>query len=117
MPISEFEHARLEKLLQEFCEKQGPPPEIREQLKWGFKIDPEKQLVELFEIRPHFMEPSQIIQSPIARTRYVKAQVNWKVYWMRGTGKWVPYEPCPSVRAFEDFLKLVKADEYHCFLG
>ena len=117
MTISEFEQHRCESLLKDFCEKQGPPPHLYHQLKWGFEVDPETQVVELFEIRPHFMESSRKIQSPIAKAKYVKAQANWKIYWMRGTGKWVLYEPCPSVHTFETFLDLLKDDEYGCFFG
>ncbi|MGE4558326.1 MAG: DUF3024 domain-containing protein [Desulfovibrionaceae bacterium] len=63
------------------------------------------------------MDPSQKTQSPIARAKFVKAQKSWKVYWMRGNGKWVLYEPCSSVRSLEEFLKLVKEDAYCCFFG
>ena len=83
----------------------------------GFEVDPDKQTIELFELRPHFMEPARKIQSPIARARFIKAHKAWKVYWMRGTGKWVSYEPCPSVRTIEEFLDVVKEDAYCCFFG
>ena len=62
MPISEFEYARLEKLLQKFCEEQGPPAHLRDQLRWGFRVDQEKQTIELFEIRPHFMQKGKLIE-------------------------------------------------------
>ncbi|TVM14219.1 hypothetical protein DPQ33_17650 [Oceanidesulfovibrio indonesiensis] len=117
MGFSEFEQRRYEKLITDFCQEQGPPPSLHDKLKWGYEVDPRKQTVELFEIRPHFMEPSQKVHSPIAKARYVKAQKNWKVYWMRGNGKWVLYEPCPSLRSLEEFLKMVKKDDYCCFFG
>ena len=82
MAISKFEQHRYEKLLQDFCQEQGPPPHLHDKLKWGYEVDPKKQTVELFEIRPHFMEPSKKVQSPIAKASYVNAQKNWKVYWM-----------------------------------
>lgn len=117
MSISEFEQHRYQRLLQGFCDKQGPPPHLHDKLKWGFALDPKKQVVELFEIRPHFLEPAHKIQNPIAKVRYVKAHGNWKVYWMRGNGKWVSYAPCPSVQTLEEFLALVKEDVHYCFLG
>ncbi|MGE4297903.1 MAG: DUF3024 domain-containing protein [Desulfovibrionaceae bacterium] len=117
MAISEFEQHRYERLLKDFCERQGPPAHLHDKLQWGFEVDSKKQAVELFEIRSHFADPAQKVHSPIAKTRYVKAQNAWKVYWMRGTGKWVGYEPCPSVRTIEDFLNLVKDDAYCCFFG
>ncbi|MGE4299101.1 MAG: DUF3024 domain-containing protein [Desulfovibrionaceae bacterium] len=117
MAISEFEQQRCERLLNDFCEKQGPPPHLHDKLKWGFEVDSKTQTIELFEIRPHFMEPARKIHSPIAKARFNKAQKAWKIYWMRGTGKWVGYEPCPSVRTIEEFLKVVKEDAYNCFFG
>lgn len=117
MTVSEFEQQRYEKLLQDFCEQQGPPPHLHDKLQWGFTVDPEKRSVELFEIRPLFTDPTRKVQTPIAKARYVKAHNGWKVYWMRGTGKWLLYEPCPSVQSLEEFLKLVKEDGYGCFFG
>ena len=86
MPISEFEQHRLESILKKFCDEQGPPTHIRDQLQWGFRIDPEQQTVELFEIRPYFMDTSRKIESKFAKAAYVKTSKTWKVYWMRGTG-------------------------------
>lgn len=117
MAISEFEQHRYEKLLQDFCKEHGPQPHIHDKLKWGYEIDSKKQTVELFEIRPNFMEPSQKVHTPIAKARYVKSHKQWNIYWMRGNGKWVLYEPCPSLGFLEDFLKVLKEDAYNCFFG
>ncbi|MEL7640033.1 MAG: DUF3024 domain-containing protein [Solidesulfovibrio sp.] len=117
MPISEFEHARLEKLLQKFCEEQGPPAHIRDQLRWGFRVDQEKQTIELFEIRPHFMHKGKLIEGMVAKAAYVKKAKVWKVYWMRGNMKWTRYEPCPEVQTAEEFLRVVKEDAWNCFFG
>lgn len=48
MAISKFEQHRYEKLLQDFCQEQGPPPHLHDKLKWGYEVDPKKQTVELF---------------------------------------------------------------------
>jgi hypothetical protein len=117
MAISEFEQHRLESLLKKFRDEKGPPPDIRDQLQWGFKIDPEQQTVELFEIRPYFMDASRKIESKFAKAVYVKTSKTWKVYWMRGSGKWIKYDPCPKVKAIEEFLRVVREDEHHCFFG
>jgi len=117
MPISEFEHARLEKILRVFCEEQGPPAHLRAQLRWGFRVDQEKQNIELFEIRPHFMQKGKLIEGMVAKAAYVKKSKTWKVYWMRGNMKWTRYEPCPEVQTAEDFLRVVKEDAWNCFFG
>lgn len=117
MPISEFEHARLEKLLQKFCEEHGPPAHLQDQLRWGFRVDQEKQTIELFEIRPHFMHKGKLIEGMVAKAAYVKKSKTWKVYWMRGNMKWTRYEPYPEAQTVEDFLKVVKEDAWNCFFG
>lgn len=117
MAISEFELHRLGSLLKKFCDEQGPPPDIRDQLQWGFRIDPEQQTVELFEIRPYFMDASRKIESKFAKAVYVKTSKTWKVYWMRGSGKWTKYDPYTKVKTNKEFLKIVREDEIHCFFG
>ena len=117
MPISEFEQRRYEKIIKEFCEKQGPPAYLRDKIMWGFEVDPEQQTVVLFEIRPHFRDPELKTKSFIAKAKYVKSKKAWKVYWMRANGKWFIYEPHPSADTLEEFLGVVKADEYRCFFG
>ena len=117
MPISEFEQHRLESLLKQFFDEKGPPPDIRDELHWGFRINPVQQTVELFEIRPYFMDASRKIESKFAKAAYVKTSKPWKTYWMRRTGKWTKYDPYPKVKTIEEFLKVVKEDEFHCFFG
>jgi len=117
MPISEFEQARLNKLLQQFCDEQGPPPAIRDQVKWTFNVDPDKQSVELFEVRPHFANPEIILEQPFAKAKYIKKSKRWKVYWMPSDMKWHQYPNRPEVASIEEFLKVVKEDEGCCFFG
>ena len=117
MPLSEFEHARLERLLQQFCDEKGPPAHIRSELSWGYTVDPAKQTVQLFEIRPHFMDKDRTVQSPIAKASYVKGSKTWKVYLMRGTGRWALYDPHPAALTIEEFLRILKQDAHGCFFG
>ena len=117
MPISEFEKYRLESILKQFCDEKGPPPHIHDQLQWGFKVDPVQQTVELFEIRPYFLDARRKIESKFAKATYVKTSKTWKVYWMRGTGKWTKYDPWPKVKTIDEFLSIVKEDAFHCFFG
>jgi hypothetical protein len=49
-----------------------------DQLKWGFTVDPEKQTIELFEIRPYFMDESKIINHPFARRHTSKKTISGK---------------------------------------
>ena len=117
MSISEFERRRYEKIMQKFCDEKGPPSHIHNKLKWGYQVDPEKQTVIFFEVRPHFQDPDLKIESSIAKAKYIKSQKIWKIYWMRASGKWVSYEPHPLAKTLEEFLDVVKEDGYGCFFG
>jgi len=79
MAIREFEEHRLEILLKKFSDEKGPPPVIHDQLQWGFRIDPDHQTVELFEIRPYFMDASRKIERKLAKAAHVKTSKTWEV--------------------------------------
>ena len=115
MAFTEFETKRYQKILDEFCEEHGPPLDLREQLSWAYRI--ERQTVILFEVRPRFNDPGQKTESAIAKGMWVKSRKRWRIFWQRGNGAWVLYQPCPEVRSIVEFLKVVKMDTYGCFLG
>lgn len=115
MEFSEFEQRRIEKLVDTFLEKRRPPPDLRKQLDLGFRL--EGQSLELFEIRPVWNDPSQYMESPVAKATFVQARGVWRVFWHRADLKWHGYPPCPEVPSVEEFLSLVDRDENHCFWG
>ncbi|MFM2112539.1 MAG: hypothetical protein RLZZ271_1199 [Pseudomonadota bacterium] len=69
------------------------------------------------EIRPQWREPSIIRRRAFAKATFVRTQKLWHVYWMRASGKWNGYEPAAVVRTVDEFLAVVKADQYGCFFG
>ena len=115
MAISEFEIKRCERELQKFMKTRRPPPDIRNKLDFGYRI--ENQSEELFEMHPRYDNPSDKLESSIAKTTYVKSKKIWKVFWMRADLKWHSYDPKPTVNSIEEFLSLVAEDEYACFFG
>jgi len=115
MAISEFEVKRCERAIEKFMAKRRPPVHIRHEVDLGSRI--EKQNVEIFEIRPQWDNPSNRIETPIAKATYVKTQNMWKVYWQRANLKWHSYEPLPTVRTLEEFLDVVGEDQHSCFFG
>ncbi len=70
MPISEFEAKRCERELEKFLSEKRPPAHIRNQLDFGYRI--ENQSVVLFEIRPEWRNPEQMIEIPFAKATFVK---------------------------------------------
>jgi len=116
MAISEFETKRCEQLVQKYLDVRRPPPHIRPELDFGFRIS--GQSVELFEIRPVWRgKPGEKMEHPFAKATYVKSTSVWKIYWQRADLKWHRYDPNPEVGRLEDFLAVVQRDEYCCFYG
>ena len=115
MAFTKLERKRYEKALSAFLDGRRPPPEIRAKLDLGFRI--ESQSVEIFEVRPNWQDPTEKMESPVAKATYVKRAEEWRVYWQRADLKWHRYEPHPSASTIEEFLQVVDADEYCCFFG
>lgn len=115
MAFNELERKRIEKNLDRFIQAHRPPPHIRNELDLGFRL--QGQSVELFEIRPAWDNPSQKMESPVAKATYVKTQDLWKIYWMRADLKWHSYPPAPEVDTLDVFLALVAEDKHACFFG
>lgn len=115
MAFSEFEAKKIERAASEFLEVRRPPAHIRSQVDLDVRVS--GQNVQVVEIRPHFLEPSKIIEAPMAKATYVKRTQRWKIYWMRGDLKWYSYTPEPESRSIEEFFAIVNTDEHRCFFG
>lgn len=115
MAFSEIEIARYKREVAAYVESKRPSAHIRKQLDIAFRIN--GQSVEIFEVRPQWDDPQEILQHPVAKAMYVKNQKIWKVFWQRADLKWHGYEPNPTVGSLKQFLEIVEADEYACFWG
>jgi len=72
---------------------------------------------EVREIRPQWNDPTNILELPFAKLRFVKSSKLWKLYWMRGSGKWEAYEPKPENVNLQLLLDEIDHDGYGCFFG
>jgi hypothetical protein len=115
MAISEFETRRVEKLASEYVALHRPPAHVRSELDLGYRIS--DQSLELFEIRPRWDNPKEIMQQSFAKTTFIKKSKTWKIYWMRQDLKWHGYEPSLEVASLEEFLAIVSEDAHACFRG
>ncbi len=115
MALSEFEIKKCEKAMNLFMEKNRPPSHIRKDLDLGYRI--KDQSVEIFEIRPQWNDPAEIVEHPAAKATYVKTKKIWKIYWQRADLKWHGYEPYSEAKSIEEFLKVVESDDNACFFG
>ena len=101
--------------MDEYLNKTRPPVHLREKLDIGYRI--ENQSVEIFEIRPAFLNPSLKTEQLIAKATFVKRSGIWKINWMRADLKWHRYDPIPEVDDLESFLSIIEDDHYSCFFG
>jgi len=115
MALSEFETKKIERAASVFLEAKRPPVHLRSQVDLDVRVS--GQSVQVVEIRPHFREPSTIMETPVAKATYVKKTQRWKIYWMRSDLKWHLYTPEPESRSIEEFFAIVSVDKNCCFFG
>ena len=115
MALSEFEIKKVKNAAETFLTVKRPPPHIRKQLDIGYRID--DRSIEVFEIRPYYLDESQILEHAVAKATYVKTQKVWKIFWQRADLKWRSYEPVASVKSIEEFFDAVVDDPHGCFWG
>lgn len=115
MAIDIFKTLEVIEVMENFVERRRPPEAIRNQLDLSYKI--ENQSIIVFEIRPRWDNPTEKMESPIAKTTYVKSGNCWKVFWMRADLKWHAYQPQPTVASLKHFTQLLEEDKHHCFWG
>lgn len=104
-----------ENKIQLFIKKNRPPAEMRDQLDLGYSYN--KNVIELFEIRPIYSKPGEYQNLSFAKIKYVKTQKMWKLYWMRASGKWQGYEPLSESTNLDEILSTIDEDSYGCFKG
>lgn len=78
MALTQLEQKRCELALAAFLERRRPPPHIRHQLDFGYKVT--GHIVEIFETRPDWREHTKKHDTPIAKTTFVRTQNHWKTY-------------------------------------
>lgn len=115
MQLSEFEQAKIHKVVGDYIESHRPPLNIREKLDLTYKLD--GQSVVILEVRPSFSDPKKKIEEFVAKATYVKRSENWKIYWQRSDMKWHRYEPVPEVTRIDEFLVILEEDKHCCFWG
>lgn len=115
MAFNDLERKRIEKAMAAFLVKRRPPPHIRPDLDFGYRLT--EQSVEILEIRPQWDDRSIIHERAIAKATFVRTQGLWKVFWMRASLKWHGYDPAPTAASIEEFLSIMEADQCGCFFG
>ena len=115
MAIEIIQTAEIIEALENFLHKRRPPIEMRSKVDLAYKID--NQSVIIYEIRPLWDNPKEIINEEFAKATFVNTQNHWKVFWMRSDMKWFAYQPKPKVKTIKEFTDLVDKDDHYCFWG
>ena len=115
MAIDSLQTLDIIEVMENFVERRRPPVHIRPKLDIDYRID--GQSVTIVEVRPRWDNPEIYRDTPMAKTTFIKAKNQWKVFWMRADLKWHSYTPKPIVNFVEEFIKLVEEDKQHCFWG
>lgn len=105
----------IEKQIHDFVEKRRPPKDIRDQLDIGYTYD--NGTFEIFEIRPQWNKPENILHHSVAKATYIKSQQYWKLYWKRANGSWEHYDPVSILPSITDVLHCIDNDVHGCFWG
>lgn len=115
MAFNDLETQKIKNAVDAIFMAKRPPVNIRHKVDFEYRIV--NQSVELFEVRPHWQDNSQLLEHGIAKLTYVKSSQTWKLYWMRQDLKWHSYQPMAQSKQIEQLLEAVMQDEYGCFFG
>ena len=115
MAFTDEERARNLAALKWFVERRRPPAHIRPELDIGYAVV--GHVVDLYEIRPDWMDRHSTRHTPVARLRFVRSRNEWRLYWMRRDLRWHAFEPAATHPTLRAALEVVEADEYRCFFG
>ena len=115
MHFTDSERAANLAALKGFLNRRRPPEDIRPMLDIGYALV--GQTVDLFEIRPDWQDNSATRHTPVARIRYIRSKVPWRLAWLRSDLKWHAYEPSPEHESLQDALAGVDEDAHCCFFG
>lgn len=102
-------------ILYNYLEEIRPPVHIRNKLDIGYDYD--GTVIEIYEIRPDWINPSIIRHHPYAKIRFIKSRNYWKLYWLRASGKWNEYGPFPQSPNLQEILDCIDEDKFGCFKG
>ncbi len=115
MAFSELEIKRIEKTMAQYLSRHRPPEHIRPQLDIGWRLT--GQSVEIFDRRPTWDNPAEILERSFVKITFVRTTRQWKLFWMRQDLRWHGYEPALHNRTLNAAIAEIEADPYGCFGG
>jgi hypothetical protein len=110
--LADIQRAQVDRLLLPLCQV---PPHARLLLRKGFRV--EGRAVILFESRPRIESPSEWMECPVAKFRYVESTATWRLFCQHRDLNWHRYEPRPESKALADLVDEVRSDPTGIFWG
>ena len=114
MALSDVELQRVKNEVGGLCDRRTPAG-TREQLSLHYSVN--GHAIVLFERRPHYKPNHDVIETPVAKLKFVRTQSEWRLFWMRADLKWHRYDPVPASRDLRTLVEAVDEDRYACFFG
>jgi len=100
-----------ESTVKNFIESIRPKDEaVRNQVDFGYSYD--GKIIELYEIRPLWSNPTEKQNIPFVKIRFFKSKKMWNLYWMRASEKWELYEPFPKSTHLDEIIGVIKKDKH-----
>jgi hypothetical protein len=112
--FSDQQLKQIERQVRGLCKRRAPA-HVRH--KFRLRYDVNNHHVFVREARPDWHDPSEWIESDVAKLRYVAASNEWHLYWKRASGKWWLYEPFSRSRTLAAMVNEIDRDGYGCFFG
>jgi len=114
MPFFEIELKKIDKLVGGLCRKRSPD-HLKDKLSIEYRVKGHD--VVMFERRPYWDDPKEIIEIPVAKMKFVRTSNEWRLYWMRRDRKWHGYEMLNPGKALQRLIVEVDVDPHGCFFG
>ena len=114
MAFSDQQLKRIERQVGALCERRAPA-HVRDEFRLRYDVN--NHHVFIREARPGWRNPSEWIESDVAKLRYVAAINEWRLYWKRASGKWWLYEPYSRSKTLAAMVDEIDVDSYGCFFG
>jgi len=114
MAFSETELQEIETLVGGFCRRRIPE-EYKDKLTLEYRITGHDLVI--YERRPYWCDPQKFTETPVAKIKFVRKSGEWRLYWMRGNGKWYAYDMQNPGISLQAMVAEIDADPFACFFG
>lgn len=113
MSIPPLELQAIEVKLRTFCDR--VPEHVRDRLLHIYSVKGHE--IVLAEKRPAFRNPSEWIESPVAKFKFVASRRIWQLFHQDRNAKWRQYEPHFEAKKFDELFQEVENDPTCIFWG